>query len=71
MGAKKYTAEVIREGKRIRWPKLDKFLPALIAVIIVCVIGALVLSLEDMAAGTIMKQLREWFAGIKDVPASK
>ena len=53
MGVKKYTQEVIKEGKRVRWPKKEQFFPALITVIIICVFAALVLSLEDLVAGTL------------------
>lgn len=65
MGVKKYTQEVIKEGKRVRWPKKEEFLPALVTVIVVCVICALVLSLWDWAAGSLIKQLKELFSGIK------
>ena len=68
MGVKKYTQEVIKEGKRVRWPKKEEFLPALLTVIIICVFCALVLSLWDWLAGTLIKELKELFSGIK--PAS-
>ena len=64
MGVKKYTQEVIKEGKRVRWPKKEEFLPALLTVIIICVFCALVLSLWDWAAGSIIKYLKEVFSGI-------
>ena len=47
MGVKKYTQEVIKEGKRVRWPKKEVFFPALLTVIIICVFAALVLSLAN------------------------
>jgi len=65
MGAKKYAKEVVKEGKRVRWPKKEIFFPTLIAVVIICVFCALILSLEDWAAGTLIGQLKELFAGIK------
>ena len=68
MGVKKYTQEVIKEGKRVRWPKKEVFFPALLTVIIICVFAALVLSLEDFLAGTIINTIKEWFSSIK--PAS-
>ena len=64
MGIKKYTGEVIREGKRVRWPSGDMFWPALGVVIVISVLFALVLSLEDLAAATILNQLKEAFKGI-------
>lgn len=63
MGVKKYTAEVIKEGKRVRWPKRDQFLPALTAVLVICVVAAIFLSLEDWAAGTLYNSLKEVFKG--------
>ena len=73
MGVKKYTQEVIKEGKRVRWPKKDVFFPALITVIIICVFAALVLSLEDFLAGTIINTIKDWFGQIKsgDTSASE
>lgn len=65
MGAKKYAKEVVKEGKRVRWPKKEIFFPTLIAVVIICVFCALILSLEDWAAGTLIGQLKDLFAGIK------
>ena len=65
MGVKKYTQEVIKEGKRVRWPKKEEFFPALLTVIIICVFAALILSLEDFAAGTIINTIKDWFSGIK------
>ena len=65
MGVRKYTKEVIKEGKRVRWPKWDVFFPALVTVIIICVFAALVLSLEDFVAGTIINTIKGWFSSIK------
>lgn len=65
MGVKKYTQEVIKEGKRVRWPKKEVFFPALLTVIIICVFAALVLSLEDWVAGTIINTIKGWFSSIK------
>lgn len=64
MGVKKYTQEVIKEGKRVRWPKRETFVPALIAVTVICVFCALILSLEDWGAGSLINQLKELFSGI-------
>ena len=70
MGVKKYTQEVIKEGKRVRWPKKEVFFPALITVIIICVFAALVLSLEDFVAGTIINTIKGWFSSIKPAESS-
>lgn len=70
MGVKKYTQEVIKEGKRVRWPKKEVFFPALLTVIIICVFAALVLSLEDFLAGTIINTIKGWFSSIKPADTS-
>lgn len=64
MGAKKYVNEVIKEGKRVRWPKKEKFFPVLISVIIICAFAALILSVEDWASGTLIGQLKDLFSGL-------
>ncbi|MCR5332826.1 MAG: preprotein translocase subunit SecE [Bacilli bacterium] len=61
MGAKKYVKEVIKEGKRVRWPKKERFFPVFISVLIICVVTALILMLEDLAAGTLRDRLTELF----------
>ncbi|MCQ2801481.1 MAG: preprotein translocase subunit SecE [Bacilli bacterium] len=65
MGVRKYTKEVIKEGKRVRWPKREAFLAALITTIVICVFCALILSLEDLAAGKVIEALKNVFAGLK------
>ena len=65
MTPKKYVQEVVREGKRVRWPKRDTFIPVFVAVLVTCIFCALVLSLEDWAAGTLIQQLKNLFSGIK------
>ena len=66
MGVRKYTQEVIKEGKRVRWPKRDQFIPAFVAALIICGFCALVLSLEDLAAGSLIGQLKQLFSGLKN-----
>ena len=68
MGLRKYTKEVIKEGKRVRWPKRDQFIPAFVSAVIICVFCALVLSLEDFAAGSLIGQLKDLFKGIGNRP---
>lgn len=63
MGVKKYTQEVVKEGKRVRWPKKDVFLPALITTIVICVFCAIILSIEDLASGSLIGQLKTIFGG--------
>lgn len=67
MGVKKYAQEVVKEGKRVRWPKKDVFLPALITCIVICVFCALILVLEDLAGGSLVNALKNMFQGDKPV----
>jgi preprotein translocase SecE subunit len=65
MGVRKYAKEVIKEGKRVRWPKRDVFLLALVTTLVICVFCALVLRLEDLVSGELIKALKEVFKGVK------
>ena len=66
MGVRKYTKEVIKEAKRVRWPKRDVFLLALVTTLVICIFAALVLRLEDaVAGGLIRKALPEVFKALK------
>ena len=60
-----YFKGVARESKRVRWPKKDIFLPAVGVVVLITVIAALFLVLEDLAAGTLIEQLIEAFKLMK------
>ncbi len=70
MGLRKYAGEVIKEGRRVRWPKRDQFIPAFVAAVIICAFCALVLSLEDLAAGSLIGQIRELFKGFASRPST-
>ncbi len=59
----KYTKEVVKEGKRIRWPKRDVLVPTLVVVICIAVFAAVFLSLEDLTAGSLIQQLKDAFGG--------
>ena len=60
---KKYMKEVVKEGKRIRWPKREELLPAIVTVIIISVFVALFLSLWDLLANSLITQLKGAFGG--------
>lgn len=62
-GPIKYTREVIKEGKRVRWPKQDILWKTIITVVIISAFAAIVLSLEDYAAGSLINQLKSAFGG--------
>ena len=63
MTPKKYMSEVVKEGKRIRWPKRDVLIPTIIVVVLIAGIAALFLSLEDLAAGRLIQLLKDAFGG--------
>ncbi len=63
MTPKKYMKEVVKEGKRIRWPKRDVLIPTIVVVVIIAGVAALFLSIEDLAAGNIINILKDAFGG--------
>ncbi|MBO5529279.1 MAG: preprotein translocase subunit SecE [Bacilli bacterium] len=63
MNPKKYMSEVVKEGKRIRWPKRDVLIPTIIVVVLIAGIAAIFLSLEDLAAGRLIQLLKDAFGG--------
>ena len=65
MGLKKYAGEVIKEGKRVRWPKRDVLIPAIIVVVVIAVFAALILYVEDLAGNRLIDILRTAFDGVK------
>ena len=65
MGVKKYAAGVIKEGKRVRWPKRDVLVPAIIVVIIIATIAGLLLMAEDWAGNSLIQILKNAFSSMK------
>ncbi len=61
MNPVRYTKEVVKEGRRIRWPKRDQLIPAIIVVILISAFAALFLTLEDLTAGSLINQLKNAF----------
>lgn len=64
MSVGKYLGEVVREGKRVRWPKRDDLLPAILVVVTITVLFALLLYVEDLAGNRLIDILRDAFKGI-------
>lgn len=60
----KYMAEVVKEGKRVRWPKRDVLIPAIIVVIVIAVFAALILYVEDLAGNRLIEILKTAFSGM-------
>ena len=61
MGVKKFTSEVIKEGKRVRWPKRDVLIPAFIVVVIIAALTGLILMGEDALGKDLIDVLRKTF----------
>ena len=65
MSLKKFAGGVIKEGKRVRWPKKEVLIPSIIVVVIISVVVGLLLFAEDLAGKKLIDILAEAFAGIK------
>lgn len=59
----KYMKEVVKEGKRVRWPSREKLWPAIAVVILIAIFVAVFLALEDLTAQSIISQLKAAFGG--------
>lgn len=64
MSLKKYVGEVVREGKRVRWPKREDLLPAILVVLVIAAFAAIVLSLEDVGVGKLLGALENVFKSL-------
>jgi preprotein translocase, SecE subunit, bacterial len=60
-----YFKGVRKEAGRVRWPKKDALLPAIVTVLIITAFTAIFLLVEDLAAGTLIQQLRDAFSSIR------
>ena len=65
MGLKKFASGVIKEGKRVRWPKKDVLIPSIIVVVIISVIVGLLLFAEDLAGKRLIDILSDAFQSIR------
>lgn len=59
----KYAKEVVKEGKRVRWPKREQLIPMIVVVIAITAFAAIFLSLEDLTAASMISQLKAAFGG--------
>jgi preprotein translocase SecE subunit len=60
-GPVKYTKEVIKEGKRVRWPHREELVPMIVVVIVIAAFAAIFLALEDLTAGSLISQIKTAF----------
>ena len=65
MGLKKFAGGVIKEGKRVRWPKKEVLIPSIIVVVIISVVVGLLLFAEDLAGKKLIDILSDAFSNIK------
>ena len=65
MGLKRFALGVIKEGKRVRWPKKEVLLPSIVVVIIIAIITGLLLFAEDAAGRKLIDILTDAFSNIK------
>ena len=61
MGVKKFAGEVIKEGKRVRWPKRDVLVPSIIIVVIIAAVVGLILTGEDALGKGLIDVLKSTF----------
>ena len=65
MGLKKFAVGVVKEAKRVRWPKREVLIPSIIVVIIIAGITGLLLFGEDVAGRRLIEILSDAFRGAK------
>ena len=65
MGLGKFAKEVVREGKRVRWPKREVLIPSIIVVVIIAAVTGLLLFAEDVAGKKLIDILSDAFKNIK------
>ena len=61
MGVKKFTQDVIKEGKRVRWPKREVLVPAIIVVVVIAALTGLLLMGEDALGKGLIDVLKKTF----------
>jgi len=65
MGVKSYAKGVVKEAKRVRWPKRETLVPAIVVVIVIATIFGLLLMAEDWAGNSIIQILKDAFSSMK------
>ncbi len=65
MGLIKFAKGVVKEGKRVRWPKREVLIPSIIVVIIIAGITGLLLFGEDVAGRKLIEILSDAFSSMK------
>ena len=66
MGLGKFARGVVKEGKRVRWPKKDVLIPSIIVVVVISVTVGLLLFAEDLAGKKLIDILADAFSSMKN-----
>ena len=61
MGVRKFTQDVIKEGKRVRWPKREVLVPSIIVVVFIAALVGLILMGEDALGKGLIDVLKDTF----------
>ena len=61
MGLIKFSKEVVKEGKRVRWPKREVLIPSIIVVVIIAAVTGLILTGEDALGKALIDVLKKTF----------
>ena len=61
MGLIKFSKEVVKEGKRVRWPKREVLIPSIIVVVIIAALTGLILTGEDALGKALIDVLKKTF----------
>ena len=61
MGLGKFAKDVVKEGKRVRWPKRDVLIPSIIVVVIIAALTGLLLAGEDLLGKSLIDVLEQTF----------
>ena len=61
MGLGKFTKDVVKEGKRVRWPKREVLIPSIIVVVIIAALTGLILMGEDALGKGLIDVLKDTF----------
>ena len=58
MGLRKFTKDVVKEGKRVRWPKADVLIPSIVVVLVISFLTGLILFGEDALGKSLIDILK-------------
>ena len=61
MGLIKFSKEVVKEGKRVRWPKREVLIPSILVVVIIAAVTGLILTGEDALGKALIDVLKKTF----------